>query len=643
MNTRSMRTLLGFALFTAASAFYIFTTGQHSFWLDSTEFVTMASNAGVAHPPGTPLYLLLANLFTLAPVGAAAFRVHLLNALLGGVLAWLLFELALWAGTVARQPQQDPEPLSWPLLVGAAAVAGALAVSPAVWFQSVRAEVYNLNSVVQLVLIHLAIKWVRKPEEWGYALCVGAVAGLGMANHHFLVALTLAALLVFLLADKAVRKTLLSPRVFWLLVPLAAGLATYLYLPIRGWQGWRLWGDPGSFSGLWSMLSAEAFHVSVTEMPRASVPVALLVIFEKWLDLMGFPLLLASVAGLVFLLVKSPRAGLLVLALVLAGGLSKAVMYLDVENPDDHAYFLVGIQALAASAAGLFQLLRLRNWSGYAGRLAPVSVCLVLVLCAGASGAANYSANRRTADLSGFAGGDVLNRHFHESLPPDALFMPSYYATFFNHLYYREVEQRRPDVDMVHQSLFSRFDQGRGYAADMTARNPELGPLFGQFIESQAFPLAELEKLSHSRPVVLENDTLALTVKDERFAPFALGKGGLPLPDARLEFAGPGLMLVDKAGDASARFERQQSFWTALYQDLEGTPLHPELSKLLLWYHYRNALHFINAGILAAALLEVRMAQGLSSGESRLLELDALLNQCMEEERFIRDRHPYCR
>ena len=643
MKPGSARTIIGFSLFLGATAFYAATTGQHSFWLDSAEFVTVARNAGVPHPPGTPLYVLFTTLFTLLPIGAVAFRVHLANAFLGGLCAWLLFELALWAGTVAARPNDEPQLPSWPLLAAAGAIAGAMALSPAIWFQSVRAEVYNLNSVVQLALVHLGVRWVRCPQRKAYPLAAGAVAGLGIANHHFLVVLALLAVLVFLFTDKGARDRILTPWIFWVLVPAAAGLLTYLYLPIRGAHGWRLWGDSGSFSGMWSMLTAEAFHISITEMPRASVPVAMLVIFEKWLELIGFPLAVCGALGLAALLVRSPRSGLLMLALIMAGALSKAIMYLDVENPDDHAYFLIGIQALAASGTGLFHLAHFKRLRGPLLRWTPVAVSVVIMSASGIAGAMNYHSNARSSSLSRFAGGDVLNRHFLGRVPPDAVFMPSYYATFFNHLYYLQVEQRRPDLALVHQSLFSRFDEGKGYALDMTALHPELAPVFQQFSQTGAFPLEALDEVRKRRPVLLETDTLEVTTKDPRMAPFSLGDGGLPIPSARLQFVGPGVLLADESGSKALRFQLQQRFWTAVYEDLEGTPLHPELSKLLVWYHYRNALHFINAGIMAAALLEVRMAQRLSPGEARLLELDELLNTCLEEELFSREKHESCR
>src|SRR5205085_4646944 len=47
--------------------------------LDSAELATGAATLGIVHPPGYPLYTLVAHLFTLLPLRDVAFRVNLLS------------------------------------------------------------------------------------------------------------------------------------------------------------------------------------------------------------------------------------------------------------------------------------------------------------------------------------------------------------------------------------------------------------------------------------------------------------------------------------------------------------------------------------------------------------------------------------
>jgi len=56
------------------------------------ELITAAHELGVAHPPGYPLFTLVAKLaIMLFPFGSVAYRVNLLCGLFGAVAASLLF------------------------------------------------------------------------------------------------------------------------------------------------------------------------------------------------------------------------------------------------------------------------------------------------------------------------------------------------------------------------------------------------------------------------------------------------------------------------------------------------------------------------------------------------------------------------
>lgn len=603
-------------LFVAAGFFYLMHTGPNSFWLDSAEFVTTGHGVGVAHPPGTPLYVLLSALFARFPVGAATFRLHLMNVLVGAAVVVLVYRIGL---LVARRAGLS----GIPSLVAAASVAVATAFNPGLWFHAVRAEVYALNVAICLGIVWCTLLWEEHPPRSRYLLLIALLGGMGLANHHLLTGLTGVVCLGYAATHKGLRASLLSRQLLVAVVFCLGGLMTYLYLPLRAADGWRMWGDAGTLSGFLEMVSARAFHISVTVSPRAPVMIALLTIFESWLGLIGLPLVLAAVAGLCSLLAMRRREAFLLLGLALAGGLSKAIMYLDVENPDDHAYFLVGMLALSIAGVGLAAVPR---WLSLRGRLVPWVGATVVAATALASCALLYQDHGQRCDLSRFHGPDTLNRHFHERVPPDALFMPSYYATFFNHLLYRSVEQRRPDLIMVHQSLYSRFGRGAAYAADVSARYPETAPLFQQFLATGSFPLEALIDIASEREVLLENDTVAVQVDIPYLQQFTLGDGGLPLSADDLAFGGPGVLynVPRRVGWDEGRLQR--SFWTGFYEDL-GTVggVHGELAKLLVWYHYRNALYFVNRWSPRRALLEVKLARELTPDFHRLAEFESAL------------------
>jgi len=560
--------------------------------------------------------VLFSALFARFPLGAATFRLHLMNVLIGAGAVVVVYRVGL---LVVRRAGLS----GVPSLVAATSVAAATALNAGLWFHAVRAEVYALNILLCLAIVWCTLLWEERPQGSRYLLLIALLGGLGLANHHLLTGLTGLVCLGYAATHKEMRKCLFFRYLPVAVALFAGGLLTYLYLPIRSADGWRMWGDAGSLSGFLEMVSARAFHISVTDSPKAPLMVALITIFDSWLGLMGLPLVVASVAGLCALLAMRRREALLLLGLALAGALSKAIMYLDVENPDDHAYFLIGMVALSLAAVGLAAAPR---WLRLRGRVAPWLGATVVAGVALVNVFLLYQANNQRCDLSRFHGPDSLNRHFHERVPPDALFMPSYYATFFNHLLFRSVEQRRPDLLMVHQSLYSRFGKGVAYAADISKKHPDAAPLFAEFLEAGGFPLEALVELARSREVLLENDTVAVTLDVPYLQQFTLGDGGLPLAADDLAFDGPGVLYNVPPRVGWNEGALQQEFWTGFYEDL-GTVggIHAELSKLLVWYHYRNALFFVNRQSPRRALLEVKLARQLKPDFERLIEFENAL------------------
>ena len=203
---------------------------------DSGELITVAHVLGVAHPPGYPLYTLLAKLFTFVPFDGIAGRVSLLSAVCDAGAAALLFAATrLWTGRTSA----------------GVLAAGTFALSPLVWPYAIVAEVFALNNLFVAGLVLLSERLARSalPSVWVATLWLG----LGLANHHTLVLFGLP-FVVFLLVQERAR--LSSARfVGGLVAAFVLGLVPYLYLP---WAAARIapvsWGDPASFSGFFAHL-----------------------------------------------------------------------------------------------------------------------------------------------------------------------------------------------------------------------------------------------------------------------------------------------------------------------------------------------------------------------------------------------------
>src|SRR5262252_3863315 len=98
-STQLSRTMLicGLIVFIASLSVYSFTLAPTVTLVDSGELIVAAKSLGVAHPPGFPLYVLLAHLATLIPIGSIAFRVNLASAVFAALGAAMITAAAYQA------------------------------------------------------------------------------------------------------------------------------------------------------------------------------------------------------------------------------------------------------------------------------------------------------------------------------------------------------------------------------------------------------------------------------------------------------------------------------------------------------------------------------------------------------------------
>ena len=73
---------------------YAYTAPRTVTFEDDGSFIMVAEFLGIAHPPGYPLYALLAKLSTFLPLGSIAYRVHLFSAVTGAATCGLLWWIA---------------------------------------------------------------------------------------------------------------------------------------------------------------------------------------------------------------------------------------------------------------------------------------------------------------------------------------------------------------------------------------------------------------------------------------------------------------------------------------------------------------------------------------------------------------------
>uniref|UniRef100_UPI00398F7EFD protein O-mannosyl-transferase TMEM260 isoform X1 n=1 Tax=Pristiophorus japonicus TaxID=55135 RepID=UPI00398F7EFD len=235
-------------LLTVVSAVYLHTTQRSVPGGDSGELVTAACELGVAHPPGYPLFTLLARLAMTLPLGSPAFRVNVLNAMLGAATAPLLFDTAFrLSGSYC----------------GGILAAGLFAFSRLAWQWSVTAEVFALNNFFVGLLMVLTVRFSAAPtarERSKLSLQGAFCCGLSLCNQHTVV-LYLMYIVPWVLFRLHREKELSVRAVLWLGLCFGAGVLPYLYLPISSYLNrarWS-WGDQTSLRGFITHLLREEY------------------------------------------------------------------------------------------------------------------------------------------------------------------------------------------------------------------------------------------------------------------------------------------------------------------------------------------------------------------------------------------------
>jgi hypothetical protein len=198
-----------------------------AFW-DTSEYIAAAKVLGIPHPPGNPLFIILAHVFGLIPLAASyAVRINLFAAVTSAASAGLWF-------LVAERWLRGIVPHRWTRY--AAAFAGILvgATSWTVWNQSiVNEKVYTLSLLSIAVVMWLVVRW--GDDEAGthrdrWLVLIAYVMALTSTN-HLMGVLALPALAVYVLWTD--WRTVLRPWAvvtFWVLLLAVSGKWTDMVL-----------------------------------------------------------------------------------------------------------------------------------------------------------------------------------------------------------------------------------------------------------------------------------------------------------------------------------------------------------------------------------------------------------------------------
>ena len=211
--------------------------------VDSAELVVVASRLGIAHPPGSAIWMPLgwAALRALSFIPEPALRTNLLSAsMMAGAVAALAVAAGRW------RPETPP----W---IGAlAGLLGGLA--PLVWAQAIVTEVLALQALLSALALVLVVDATAGRRWMAFAL----VLGLLVWNHPTGLALAAPLAGAALVRSRPGRGA--WPRVIAAFA--APGIYTVAYLLLRA-DAPIAWGDTGTPAGAWAHLSGATYqHVT---------------------------------------------------------------------------------------------------------------------------------------------------------------------------------------------------------------------------------------------------------------------------------------------------------------------------------------------------------------------------------------------
>ncbi|NOT04295.1 MAG: DUF2723 domain-containing protein [Anaerolineales bacterium] len=222
---------------------------------DGGDLVTSAAVGGVAHPTGYPVYLFLARLFQLLPIGSLAFRTNLLSAFASVCAAIFIYALVI----------QSLPPTTRTKYAGLTS-AFAFGLAPLVWSQSVITEVYALHALSVTVILYLASDQAAFyfPQK-RLDVLIGLAFGLGMGNHITTILLFPVFILpTFFHADSVpstAKWRLDTQSLFRRLLWMGMGLLAYLSLPLRALSQPKVnWGNPVTLDGFFWLVSGKLYQ-----------------------------------------------------------------------------------------------------------------------------------------------------------------------------------------------------------------------------------------------------------------------------------------------------------------------------------------------------------------------------------------------
>ena len=189
-----LNNVFGWVVFAIAATVYLLTIEPTASFWDCGEFIASAYKLEVGHPPGNPIFMLTANLFTqlTSDVSLKATMVNAMSAICSAFtilfLFWTITHLARKILLKESEEKSDSVSLSKIIGILGCGAVGALVYtfSDTFWFSAVEAEVYAYSSLLTAFVFWLILKWedvADEPHADRWLILIAYIVGVSIAVH----------------------------------------------------------------------------------------------------------------------------------------------------------------------------------------------------------------------------------------------------------------------------------------------------------------------------------------------------------------------------------------------------------------------------------------------------------------------------
>src|SRR5690554_5858405 len=183
--------ITGWIVFAVVVIVYLLTIEPTASFWDCGEFITSAYKLEVGHPPGAPIFMLVANLFTqlTQDPSQVAKMVNGMSALMSAFTILFLFWTITHLTRKLLISREEPElTVGQSIAVIGSGLVGSLiyTFSDTFWFSATEGEVYAFSSMLTALVFGLILKWednADKPHSDKWLVLIAYIMGLSIGVH----------------------------------------------------------------------------------------------------------------------------------------------------------------------------------------------------------------------------------------------------------------------------------------------------------------------------------------------------------------------------------------------------------------------------------------------------------------------------